>query len=422
MKLELQITKIRDIVFGERTRVENGCLHINRDELAELLQAHKRFGQVNIEVARPGDNCRIVRALDAIEPRFKGKGDDLGTRLLTGEGRTRVLRGAAVGLSDYTGKKHATISGESHGYIIDMSGPGSDVSPYGNMCNVVLLATPRPGASRAEYLSALKFAGLDMSAYLAAAAKDIPPDDVEVYELPAVTEIAADCAGLPKVAYIAQILSTQFEPLPGEPVLFGDQAAGIIPSLVHPNQVLDGAVTSPLPALNVQTYMMQNHPVIKGLYAQHGRELCFAGVILMVAPNNVSDYERMADIAASLTKWLVGANGAVLTKTGGGAPELTMALTAQKCEKLGIKTAIALLHMGADVKDFKYGGSTIFSMPELDALVSMGVQTDDLVLPPVDKLIGRGEPSLAEEISVKIGSILGAMCQLGSSRLTAVRY
>ena len=78
--------------------------------------------------------------------------------------------------------------------------------------------------------------------------------------------------------------------------------------------------------------------------------------------------------------------------------------------------------MGADVKDFKYGGSTIFSMPELDAMVSMGVQTDDLVLPAVEKLIGQAEPPLAEEISVKIGSILGGICQLGSSRLTAVRY
>lgn len=422
MKLELHITKIRDAVCGERTCVENGCLHINRDELVGLLQRDNSFSQVDIELARPGDSCRIVQALDAIEPRYKEKSDDLGTRLVTGEGRTRVLRGAAVVLCDYMQNKDDTISKESHGYIIDMSGPGSDVSPYGHMCNIVLLARPGTGVSRAEYQSALKSAGLKMSEYLAAAAKDMPPDDVEVYALPALTEIAADCGSLPKVAYIAQILSTQFEPLPREPVLFGDQAAGIIPSLVHPNQVLDGAVTSALPALNVQTYMMQNHPVIKGLYAQHGRELCFAGVIMMVAPNNVSDYETMADIAAALTKWVVGADGAILTKTGGGAPELTMALTAQKCEKLGIKTAIALLHMGADVKDFKYGGSTIFSMPELDALVSMGVQTDDLVLPEVEKLIGRVEPSLAAETSVKIGSILGAMCQLGSSRLTAVRY
>ena len=161
----------------------------------------------------------------------------------------------------------------------------------------------------------------------------MPPDDIEVYELPALTEIAKDCGRLPKVAYIAQILSTQFEPSPKEPVLFGDQADGIIPSLVHPNQVLDGAVSSALPALNVQTYMIQNHPVIKGLYAQHGQELCFAGVILMVAPNNVSDYERMADIAAALTKWVVGAEGAILTKTGGGAPELTLAQTARAAHR-----------------------------------------------------------------------------------------
>jgi len=422
MKLELHITTIRDVAFGRHTYVENGCLYIDRDELTRLIQSSKRFGQVNIELARPGEKCRIVRVLDAIEPRFKEGGGNLGTRLLAGENRTRVLRGAAVVLSDYTGEKTATISKESYDYIIDMAGPGRAVSPYGNMCNIVLLATPGPGATKAEYLSALKSAGLELGAYLAAAAVNVPPDDVEVYELPALSEVAADCGKLPKVAFIAQILSLQFEPLPGESVLFGDQAGGIIPSLVHPNQVIDGAVTSPLPALNVQTYMFQNNPVINGLYALHGRELCFVGVILMAAPNNVPDCERMADIAAALTKWVVGADGAVLTKTGGGAPELTMALTAQKCEKLGIKTAIALLHMGADVRDFKYSASTIFSMPELDALVSMGVPYDELVLSPVEKLIGRAEPFLKEEISVKIGSVLGAMCQLGSSRLRAVRY
>jgi hypothetical protein len=83
--------------------------------------------------------------------------------------------------------------------------------------------------------------------------------------------------------------------------------------------------------------------------------------------------------------------------------------------------------MGADVRDAKYGATTIFSMPEVDAIVSMGVPFMDLTLPPVERIIGRpgfspDEPPIEGEIVKGINSIKGALCQLGSSRLTAVRY
>jgi glycine reductase len=191
--------------------------------------------------------------------------------------------------------------------------------------------------------------------------------------------------------------------------------------------VLDGAITSALPGLNVQTYQIQNHPIIKELYKSHGRDLCFMGVIVTIAPNNISDIDRMANIAASLAKRVIGADGAVLTKIGGGAPELAMARTAQTCEKLGIKTAIAMLHMGADVRDAKYGASTIFSIPEVDAIVSMGTPFVQLTLPPVERVIGNRSswpegPPPEGEIVQWPGSVKGALCQLGSSKLTAVRY
>ena len=162
-------------------------------------------------------------------------------------------------------------------------------------------------------------------------------------------------------------------------------------------------------------------------HKRHGKDLCFTGVILAVAHNNVADFDRIADIAASLAKWVIGADGAILTKTGGGAPELAMARTAQRCEQLGIKTAIAMLHMGADFKDAKYGASTIFSMPEVDAIVSMGVPYMELTLPAVERVLGgpaslTKDPAIKGEIVQWLGSIKGSLCQLGSSNLTAVRY
>ena len=433
MRLELHKVKIQDVQFGDSTRIDGGVLWINRNELRELLEKDRRLGKVEIELARPGEKCRIVEVADVVEPRAKGGSDrdnflgSAGRHTIIGEGKTCVLQGTAIVMSDCREKAEATISRESYGYIIDMAGPASEVSPFGQTLNIVLLPQPKDRLSGMDYQAALKMAGLKAATYLARAGEDLKPDEIEVHDLPPLTEVTKGMENLPKIAYIFQILSLQFEPIPGEPTLFGKQAEGIVPTILHPNQVLDGAITSPVPGLNVQTYQIQNHPMIKELYRRHGKDLCFAGVIVTVAHNNVADFDRIADIAANLAKWVIGADGAILTKTGGGAPELAMARTAQRCEQLGIKTTIAMLHMGADFKDAKYGASTIFSMPEVDAIVSMGVPYTELTFPPVERVIG-GPASLSKDLEVKgqfvqwLGSIKGSLCQLGSSKLTAVRY
>ena len=423
---------IKDIQFGNETRVDQGVLYINRDELENLLMKDRRFRQVDIEVARPGDSCRIFEVVDVIEPRAKvenGQEDEAGPEKgpqSIGEGVTCVLQGAAIALIDCRERQDVAGSTLPRGDIIDMSGPGREVGLYGNTCNVVLLPRPKQGVNPLEYQAALKMAGLKTSAYLAAAGKDLPPDATEVYDLPPLTRIKDGMEDLPKITYIFQILSLQYEPIPGDPTLFGKQAGGIVPTILHPNQVLDGAVTSALPGLNVQTYGIQNHSLIKELYSRHGKDLCFTGVIATIAPNNVLEFDRIADITASLARDVIGADGAILTKVGGGAPELAMARTAQRCEQMGIKTTIAMLHMGADFKDAKFGATTIFNLPEVDAIVSMGVPYTAVTLPTVERVIGpRDFPegsAIAGEIVQGLGFIKGALCQFGNSFLTAVRY
>lgn len=433
MRLERHIVEIQNIQFGDNTRIQNGVLTINRSEIQELLEGDRRLAKVEIELARPGEKCRILQVADVVEPQAKMGSDvenfpgSTGTHPAIGEGTSCVLRGAAVLICDYRKRGEVTISSDPRADVIDMSGPGSEISDYGKTFNVVLLPHPNERLSSLEYQAALKIAGLKAADYLARAGKDSKPDEIEVYDLPPLTKITRGMEGLPKVSYIFQILSLQYEPVPGEPILFGRQAGGILPTILHPNQVLDGAITSALPGLNVQTYRIQNHPVIKELFKRHGKDLYFTGVIVTIAPNNVSDIDRMANIAASLAKWVVGADGVVLTKIGGGAPELAMARTAQRCEQLGIKTAIAMLHMGADVRDAKYGASTIFSIPEVDAIVSMGAPFVELTLPPAERVIGNpsfwpeGTPPEGEIVQ-PLGSIKGSLCQLGSSKFTAVRY
>jgi hypothetical protein len=104
-----------------------------------------------------------------------------------------------------------------------------------------------------------------------------------------------------------------------------------------------------------------------------------------------------------------------------------MARTAQRCEQLGVKTTIAMLHLGADIKDVKFGAVTIFNMPEVDAIVSMGVPFTDFTFPPADRIIGKSrssgtDPSVKGELVRALRWINGSLCQLGSTKQKAVRY
>jgi glycine reductase len=146
-----------------------------------------------------------------------------------------------------------------------------------------------------------------------------------------------------------------------------------------------------------------------------------------MAHDNEPENERTALMAAQLAKWVLGADGVILTKSGGGAPEIPMAQTAHKCETLGMKSAVAMLHYAADASDSTFEGGILFNIPEVNAIVSMGTPWDSFSVPPMDKIIGRPVPPsegkrVAGAFKTKLRWIRGAKDQLGGSKLTAARY
>jgi glycine reductase len=302
-----------------------------------------------------------------------------------------------------------------------MWGPGAEVSPYGSTYNIVLLPSSAAGTAFSDYQVALKIAGLKAAVYLAKAGVTLPPDEVEVYETDPLIATTESMPGLPRIAYIFQVFSNQQLALPGDPVFYGDNIDGIVPTIIHPNEVLDGAITT----LSIDTYLLQNHPIIKELYQHHRKSLYFAGVIITTAPNNGPAIERVARIAANQAKFILKADGVILTKYGGGAPEMTMAAMAQKCEQLGIRTALAIQHAGLDTAEITPKASTIFTdMPEVDAIVSLGTNVGgpDLKLPAAERLIGPDGAQMAGELVRQVSQIKGATSLIGNSKLMTVRY
>jgi sarcosine reductase len=432
MKLQLDLLNIKDVQFGDRTAITNGVLYINKQELQELLREDRRLAQVDIELAHPGEKCRIIQASDVIEPRAKTEGGvdfpgAIGKQGTVGQGNTRVLQGTAVVISEYRREGDPPMQPmmPRHGRIIDMSGPGAELGTYGKTHNIVLMPRPANGTSVHEYRIALKIAGLQTAVYLAQAGKGLKPDQIEVYELPPPSKIEKGLEHLPKVAYIFQFITGQFETIPGYPILYGSSAQGMVPTILHPNEILDGAMVTPYRTMGMDLFGLQNHAIIKELYSRHGKDLYFVGVIITVAHDNERENERAAIMAANLAKWALEAEGAILTKCGGGIPEVPMALTVQRCEEFGIKTSVAITHYPADVGDAD--GSMLFNVPEFKAIVSLGTPWTPITLPPVERIIGEpaglpeGSP-LEGEIETTLRWIKGAFSQIGNSRLIGVRH
>ena len=124
MRLVLGKINITGVDFAQETKVENGMLLVNKDELiAHLKKDDQRIDTIELYLARPGESIRIVPVKDVIEPRVKVEGAGnifpgfIGKLDVVGEGRTHVLKGAAVVT---TGK----VVGFQEG-IVDMTGPGA---------------------------------------------------------------------------------------------------------------------------------------------------------------------------------------------------------------------------------------------------------------------------------------------------------
>jgi len=435
MRLELDILNIKDVQFADKTEVSEGVLHINRGELQELLQEDKRLSRVDIELAHPGESCRILQVADIIEPRAKtrGSGEDfpgaLGKVGTAGEGSTCVLRGVAVVLSNQGEAQELAEAEDAIGYIIDMSGPGAECSLYAKTHNVVVLPYPVDGASHDDYKIALKIAGLKTAVYLAQAGKELKPDEVEVYDLPPLTEVSKGTEDLPKVGYIFQVYCTSFPARSGEPVLYGDNIRLLLPTIIHPNEVLDGAIVTPYECRGTETYVVQNHPVITELYRKHGKELCFVGVIITVSRITEPERERSVAMASSLAKSFLGADGVIITKASSGAPDIDAAQTAQRCEELGVK-AVLIMFDGSSPADLASGmeSSVVFNLPGANAIVNTGNHFWHILdLPAVERTIGKpvilpSGVSSDGKLRKGLNWIKGGLDQEGHSKIMSVRY
>lgn len=428
MKLELRRICIKDIQFGEKTAVKNGVLTVNKEDLIQKIKEDERVKDVKVDIARPGEKVRIIPVKDVIEPRVKIEGSGNGfpgssTKIAQlGDGKVNVLYGAAVvTVGDIVGFQEG---------VIDMWGEGARWTPFSKTYNLVVDITPADGLDPHVHESTVRLAGLKAAEFVGEAGREVEPDEVLVYEMGSNAEETEKYPNLPKVLYVEMLIS---QGLLHDGYIYGVNSQLILPTLMHPNEELDGAVISGncvAACDKITTYQHQNNSAILDLYAQHGKTINFLGVILTPELTTLQGKFRTCDYTAKLCK-VLGADGVIVSEEGYGNPDSDLLMICKRLEDAGIKTVL--------ITD-ECSGRDGMSQPLADtakeavAVVSTGNVSHVVTLPPADRVIGSAEAiatlaggwdgALKEDgtLMCELNAVIGSTSEIGYHNCTVELY
>jgi len=411
--LRRSIHRVTAAGFGDATELRAGTLTASKPDLVALM-ADPALASVRLSWVSPGDSARIVKVLDAVEPRSKGpKGGAfpgfVSPARIQGRGETHVLRGAAVVAAGFLPRAQEAL--------IEMSGPAAELSPLGLTHNLVVEFEPAEGAAWEHVDAALRRGTLRVAARLADAAAAVPPDEVEELWTP------GPRSGQGPLPRIGAITNLQTQGAFKDVFFYGRSLAGSPPVAIDACEIEDGAIVSGQyghPALRNPTYIHQNNPVVSALRAADSETLEFAGLILSPEPVDQGAKELTAAHTARLCAAL-GWDGAIVTKEGGGNADSDNSLKMDALEEVGILGVGLFSEMsGPDGT-----APPLVSPPSTaTAMVSTGNYDERLQLPAVERAYGAERFALldveaAAAMEVPTAVIIAALSPLGWGRLTA---
>lgn len=401
---------VEAVRWGSATHYHGGVLTVEAEEIERLFH-HTALSGVRLSWASPGHAVRLVKVLDAVQPRTKGSGGaGIFPGFLCAPSRggeeTHVLHGVAV-----------VAAGElprAQEAVVDMSGPAAELSPLGATHNLVVEFVPAEGASWGAVDDALRRGLLATAARLAEAALEAEPDYVEHLRMlrsPFSHE-------LPRVGVIVNL---QTQGAFKNTFVYGRSFGDALPTLIDASELDDGAVVSGQyghPGLKNPTYLHQNNPVVAALRERGGVDLSFAGLVLSPEPVDQASKELVSAHAARLCA-AAGFDAAIVTKEGGGNADADVSLKMDMLEDAGI-VAVGIF---AEMAGRDGTGPSIVVPPERSgAMISTGNYDEVIDLPAMEQVLGGDRIALVDEpgtaaVSLPVAAIYCALSPLGWGHL-----
>lgn len=390
MKLTRQYFDVKDVAWGDKTSFENNVLTICKDELKDQVKSlFKAVVDIDFEIVKPGENTRVIHLLDTLQPMYKVSGEGMqysgyfGSPETVGDGVTNLLNGFSVMESAALPWDESSASSGllyPRDAIMDMQGPIAGFTPFSETINLVIVYKLAEGKSSIEYDNDVRLIGIKISTFLAALTKDMTPDST--------TDFSIDDVD-PELPGVVLVWQCQNQGPYSNTMLYGQSIDNLVPTLLHPNEMLDGCVVSGnyvWPAFKVPTYLHVNHPIVLELYKNHGKTINFRGVIFCRSHNPSNWHkERCANFNVKIAKYL-DATGLVMAWEGGGNAAVDGMLTIQAAEKKGIKASTITFEFGGI--DGTEGVLLVDDVPEANAVVSGGSIEKRYTIPDVDRVVG----------------------------------
>lgn len=367
-----------------------------------------------MDVLGPGEPARVTHVLDAVEPRIRPDGRAaFPSEAKAGEGRTNRLDGVAVlACLDFPGEERPLHEQEG---IVDLAGPGAELTPFSRLTNVVLTFRPAADADHVTLDEAVRRVTRAAAELIAEPTLEAEPEEIERFEL------AKPAGGLPRIAALVQL--SDLGPLYIQYVYGVPAGEAGLPRVVGPAELLDGAVTCAeyhWAAMRDPTIFHQRNALVRALYREHGRRLDFAGLVLLRGyEQGADDKQRAAEAAARLTVEL-GADGAVVTTDAGGNSHTDSMLTVRALERAGIRTVVIVAEQNDPASTEP---ALVDWVPEADCIVSAG-NTEELVPAWTPERVLGGDTLLDGRPAADAGPLLvqdylGAANQMGQLDLSA---
>jgi glycine reductase len=415
MLLERDYVDIQSVIFDDQSFIDGHILHICKASCEETAR-DTAFSDINISILAPCSGSRILNVGDVVQPTLRLSDPEatfpglIGKLRTAGSGKSLMLRNIAV--SEVVEIQVDIAS------MLELSEAGQSATDLAALWHVTVDAFPAEGIARYDYLQALHLASKRVAKYIAQIAKDCPPDETETFTLE-----REGLEGLPRIAYLANVFCHR--PYT-ESTVYGASMLESLPTILHPNEILDGALTFrnyDNSANADPTYGWQNHQIILELYRRHGVDLNFVGVVVNNVHHALEYKERNAVMSAALLHHQLHAECCIITKEGGGHPHIDVGLAADALEGLyGIKTTVVIMGLG-DAK-----GQVLFQSPYTNAIVSSG-GFKMMELPAANQVIGTVWRSMYspnagfhDPMKISLHSMPCGGSQLGWTRFGSLTY
>ena len=387
MKLEIGNFQVKDIQFGSELSYKDGVLTINKEEALKMVREDERITEAELYIAKPGDKIRLCPVKEAIEPRVRLDGKGLFP------GYTSPLRQSGEGALHALKNCSVLVVGRHWGGfqdgLIDMSGPGQKLTYFGGLNNIVLVADTNEEFEQQKKNDALRRAGHKLAEFIGKCVKDLTPESKDVYETTPITKRSTEINKLPSVVAVLQPQS-QMEALGYNDLIYGWDMNKYLPTLMSPQEVLDGALVSGsfMPCSSKwSTYDFQNFPILRRLMEEDGKDYNFLGVIMSNLNVAMDQKERAIQMLVQQATEL-GADFALVAEEGYGNPDADYVGAIAALETAGIKVVgVANECTGRD------GASQpLVTLDEkIVAMVSTGNVSELIELPPMETVLGELE-------------------------------